>query len=111
MKILDLLKEAITNNLSDFQKGLLASITQSATANQAYMVASGSTNSMQALHQLQMMGFVVVHGQSVGLTTNGRAAAVQNNLIDPTTGRLTQEGQTQLNDYNKNKQEYVNASS
>jgi hypothetical protein len=100
--------EAIQRNLSDFQKGLLASLTQAATGEQGYQTAVGSQNSISALHQLQMLGYVVVHGKAVGLTANGRQAAIQNNLIDQ-TGKLTSEGQQQVSDFNKNKQEYINA--
>jgi hypothetical protein len=102
------LEEAIQRNLSDFQKGLLASLTQAATGEQGYMTAVGSQNSIAALHQLQMLGYVTVYGRQVGLTSTGRQAAVQNNLIDQ-TGKLTPEGQQQVTDFTKNKQEYVNA--
>lgn len=102
------LKEAVQNNLSDFQKGLLASITQAATTDQAYQLATGSQNSMAALHQLHIMGYIVIHGKSVGITSAGRDAAMSNNLLD-TAGKLTDEGSKQIAEYNRNKQEYVNA--
>jgi hypothetical protein len=100
--------EAVQRNLSDFQKGLLASLTQAATGEQGYQAAVGSQNSISALHQLQMLGYVIVRGKEVGLTSNGRQAAIQNNLVDQ-TGKLTPEGQQQVSDFNKNKQEYINA--
>lgn len=100
--------EAIQKNLSDFQKGLLASITQSATSEQAYQLGVGSQNSAAAMHQLQVMGYITIQGKAVGLTSTGRQAANQNNLIDG-TGQLTDEGKLQMDNFAKNKQEYINA--
>lgn len=103
------LEEAVLKNISDFQKGLLASITQAATSDQAYQLGIGSQNSMAAMHQLQMMGYVTINGKNVGLTSTGRQAALQNNLID-NTGIVTEEGKIQIDNFNHNKQEYINAS-
>lgn len=107
--LIEYVTEAVQKNLSNFQKGLLASITQAATSDQAYQLAIGSQNSVSALHQLQMMGFVTVNGKNVGLTSTGRQAALQNNLID-NMGKITEEGKNQLDEFVRNKQEFINAS-
>jgi hypothetical protein len=102
------LKEAIIQNLSDFQKGLLTAVVVSATPDQAYEMAIGAENSSAALGQLSQLGYVVVNGKSVGLTPKGRQALFQNNILD-NTGKLTQEGQTQLDNFQKNKKEFIAA--
>lgn len=108
MKILDILTEALAKNLSNFQKGLLASISQAATPEQAYTLAIGSEISMKAVFQLQSMGYIVLNGKNIGLTSNGRQAAIDANLILP-NGQLTDEGKTQVSEYERNKQEFINA--
>lgn len=100
--------EAISKNLSDFQKGLLISVIQSATPEQAYQSVVGSQLSLSALYQLQIMGLVVLHGKSVGVTTTGRQMAIQNNLIDA-NGQITDEGKHQFDEYQRNKKEFINA--
>jgi hypothetical protein len=106
-KIRDILSEAPTTNLTDAQKGMLVTVFASATPQQAFDMASGSPNTIQAKDELVRLGLVQQSANQLALSPSGKDALYNNNLVDQ-TGQLTPEGETQLKDFETNKQEYVN---
>ena len=109
-KIRDILNEAPTINLTDAQKGMLITIHASATPQQAYDMASGSPNTVQAKDELVRLGLAQQSANQLALTPQGNDALINNNLVDQ-TGQLTPEGENQLKSFETNKQEYVNLES
>jgi hypothetical protein len=110
MNLMKDLMEANLPNLTDNQKGMLISIKTSATPQQAMATANGSQVSVAAKNDLTKMGLVAQQGNYLQLTQQGQNALLSNNLIDE-TGAITEEGQTQLDNFGRNKQEYVNLES
>ena len=106
MKLIKSLLEASLTNLSNHQKGLLASIYSSATPTQAYETSVGAGNSVEAKNILLKLGLVSEFGNELELTDAGKQALYDNNIIDD-TGELTDEGNEQLENYEMNKQEYI----
>lgn len=109
-KIKEILKEAPTANLTDIQKGMLITIHASATPQQAYDMANGSPNTVQAKDELVRMGLAQQSANQLALTQQGNDALYNNNLTDQ-SGQLTEEGETQMKNFETNKQEYVNLES
>jgi hypothetical protein len=111
MSLIQDISEAINlPNLTDNQKGTLISVHASATPQQSYEATNGTSNSIAARNDLIRMGMLQQNGNQVILTQKGNAALLSNNLVD-NTGQITEEGETQLDNFKSNKSEYTNLES
>lgn len=97
-------------SLTDMQKGALLSIKMAATPNQGYEATSGSENAVAARKSLEKMGLIEVRGNQAITTKEGNESLVSKNLVDE-TGQPTEDGQSILDEFNKNKEEYINLES
>lgn len=109
-KIKEIMEAGVPPSLTDVQKGMLVTIFTSATPLQAFDTSNGSRNTVAARDELVRMGLAAKHGNELGLTDEGQQALINNNLVDE-TGELTEEGQTQLDNFETNKTELINLES
>lgn len=97
-----ILKEQEQLNLNNTQKGMIATISVSATPSLAYGNILGARNAMASADILQSMGYIRINHDTneAELTPRGEDVLRQENIKDE-AGELTERGEELVNWYNQ----------